>query len=133
MSKMNIQPGEYHFADTEIVFNEGKQHTTITMENMGDRPIQIGSHFHLYEVNSSIKFYDESGKEDIDRNIVWGKRFDIPSGTSVRFEPSEKKKVNIIPIAGKREVWGLNNLCDGSVDVAPKTPYSKVPSDKSWK
>lgn len=133
MSKMNIQPGEYHFASSEIVLNPNSQATTIIMENIGDRPIQIGSHFHLYEVNSSIKFFSENGQEDIDRTIAWGKRFDIPSGTSVRFEPREKKKVNIISIGGKREVWGINNLCDGSVDKKPTTPYSKLPTDKCWK
>ncbi len=108
--------------------------SVVIMENKGDRPIQIGSHFHLYEVNSAIKFYTEDNREDADRMLVWGKRFDIASGTSVRFEPSERKKVNVIPMAGKREVWGLNNLCDGSLDKAPKTAYSKLPMDnKCWK
>ncbi len=130
---MNIQPGELHFADTEVVINEGKMASVVIMENKGDRPIQIGSHFHLYEVNSSIKFFSEDGKEDEDRTLVWGKRFDIASGTSIRFEPNERKKVNVIPVAGKREIWGLNNLCDGSVEKAPKTAYSKLSIEKSWK
>lgn len=127
-----INPGEIHFGDGNIVINAGRQSTKIYMENTGDRPIQIGSHFHLYEVNSAIKFY-KNGSEDADRLCAWGKRFDIASGTSIRFEPNEKKEVEIIDLAGERKVYGLNNLCDGDLSKGPKTPYSKLDITKCLK
>lgn len=121
-----IIPGEIHFANDEIVINADRQATTITMENKGDRPVQIGSHFHLYEVNPQMVFYDKSGNPDVERKIAWGMRFDIPSGTAIRFEPNEKKQVNIIPTKGSREIYGFDNLVDGKLDKGPKVPYSEV-------
>lgn len=121
-----VVPGEIHFADDEIVINADRKSETIVMENKGDRPVQIGSHFHLYEVNPAMAFYDAKGNLDAERLVVWGKRFDIPSGTAIRFEPNEKKQVNIIPLAGTREVYGLDNLVDGPLGNGPKTPYTKA-------
>lgn len=124
-NKKAVIPGEIIFAKDDIVINADREAIEIIMKNTGDRPIQIGSHFHLYEVNSKIDFYDKNGKVVTDRSIVWGMRFDIPSGTAIRFEPNEKKSVNIIPLKGTREVYGLDNLVDGKLDKGPKTKYSK--------
>lgn len=121
-----VVPGEVHFADGDITINADRKAQVIVMENTGDRPVQIGSHFHLYEVNPAMVFYDEKGNKDIDRLIAWGKRFDIASGTAIRFEPNEKKQVSIIPTAGSREIYGLDNLVDGPLGNGPKTPYSKI-------
>lgn len=120
----SVIPGEIHFANDEITINADREAIKITMENTGDRPVQIGSHFHLYEVNPKIHFYDQKGELDIERKIAWGMRFDIPSGTAIRFEPNEKKQVNIIPTKGSREIYGLDNLVDGKLDKGPKVPYT---------
>lgn len=121
-----IIPGELHFANDEITINADRESIIIIMENTGDRPVQIGSHFHLYEVNPAIRFYDKNNNLDLDRKIAWGMRFDIPSGTAIRFEPNEKKEVNIIPTNGTREIYGLDNLVDGKLENGPKIPYSKI-------
>jgi urease subunit beta len=74
--------------------------------NTGDRPIQVGSHYHFYEVNTALRF---------DREATKGMRLDIPSGTAVRFEPGDEKEVALVPFAGSREVYGFNNLIEGSL------------------
>lgn len=130
MSQNLIIPGELHFTDSEITINADRKHDVIIMENTGDRPIQIGSHYHLYEVNSAVKFYNSDKKEDAERLIAWGKRFDIPSSTSIRFEPNEKKEVKVIEIAGEKAVYGLRNLADGSVKSEPKVPFTKSSMSK---
>ena len=79
--------------------------------NRGDRPIQVGSHFHFYEVNQALEF---------DRQQAYGKRLDIPAGTAVRFEPGNEKQVSLIDLAGKREVYGLNNQIDGPLTKEDK-------------
>ncbi|WP_031488989.1 urease subunit beta [Ureaplasma canigenitalium] len=109
-------PGCLKFDDSEIVMNEGRKEIIITVKNTGDRPIQVGSHFHLYETNTALIFYDENGKEDKDRKIVYGRRFDISSGTAIRFEPGDKKEVPVIDMAGTREVWGVNGKVNGKLD-----------------
>ena len=121
-----IIPGELHFANDEITINADREAIVVIMENTGDRPVQIGSHFHLYEVNPAIRFYDKNQNLDIDRKIAWGMRFDIPSGTAISFENNEKKEVNIIPTKGTREIYGLDNLVDGKLENGPKVPYSKI-------
>ncbi|ASM38055.1 MAG: urease subunit beta [Campylobacter sputorum] len=98
--------GEIIFADGEIVCNEGRESIELEVKNTGDRPIQIGSHFHFFEVNKAL---------DFDRDKARGKRLDIISGTAVRFEPGVKKTVKLIDLAGKREVYGLRNLIDGKL------------------
>lgn len=130
MAEIKANPGQYHFDNSEITINADRQSKKITMKNTGDRPVQIGSHYHLYEVNDAIIFYDQNKNEDKDRKIAWGYRFDIPSSTSVRFEPGESKEVDIIPMAGTREVYGMSNLCDGKLDNGPKEPYTKVIADR---
>ena len=94
-----------------IEYNAGKDAIKLQVVNTGDRPIQIGSHYHFYEVNDAL---------DFDRKAAWGKRLDIPSGTAVRFEPGDKKEVNLIDIGGYRRVYGIRNMCDGFLDGMSK-------------
>ena len=100
-------PGEYILAKEPIKYNEGREAIELRVVNNGDRPIQVGSHFHFYEVHEGLEF---------DREKAFGKRLDIPSGTAVRFEPGDDKIVKIIDIAGTRRVFGLNNKVDGFLD-----------------
>lgn len=100
-------PGEYKLKEDFIECNAGKDAITIEVVNRGDRPIQIGSHFHFYEVNSFLSF---------NREKAYGRRLNIPSGTAVRFEPGDSKEVELIPFSGKKEVYGLNNFTNGSLD-----------------
>ena len=92
------------FADTPIEFNTGKPETKIKVRNTGDRPIQIGSHFHFFEVNHALEF---------DREAAYGKRLNISSTTALRFEPGDETEVSLIPYGGKQTVYGFNNLVDG--------------------
>lgn len=100
-------PGEFRLRQEEIVCNQGRESMKITVLNRGDRPIQIGSHFHFYEVNQALEFCREK---------VFGMRLNIPAGTAVRFEPGDRKEVELILFAGRREVYGLNNLTNGPLD-----------------
>ncbi len=100
-------PGELFVPDGEIELNRDRPVTTLTVANSGDRPIQVGSHFHFYEVNQALLF---------DRMAARGTRLDIPAGTAVRFEPGDERSVNLIPLAGSRQVYGFNSLIDGHLD-----------------
>ena len=102
-----MRPGELIIKEGTIEYNKGKEATKLEVVNIGDRPVQIGSHYHFYEVNDFLKF---------DREKAYGKRLDIPSGTAVRFEPGDKKEINLIDIGGVRRVYGLRNLVDGYLD-----------------
>ena len=104
-------PGELFVPDGEIELNHNRPVTTITVANSGDRPIQIGSHFHFYEVNRALLF---------DRAAARGMRLDIPAGTAVRFEPGDRRSVNLIPLAGSRQVYGFNGLINSHLDRAEK-------------
>lgn len=99
-------PGEIILKDEDIICNEGKKTKEIVVINNGDRPIQVGSHFHFFEVNKLLNF---------NRTDAFGMRLNIPSGTAVRFEPGEEKTVELTELAGKKEVYGLNNLTNGKV------------------
>lgn len=99
-------PGEIFPQEGEIELNAGRETTRITVANAGDRPIQIGSHFHFYEVNPALEF---------DRAATKGMRLNIPSGTAIRFEPGDEKEIELVAIAGTREIYGFNALIDGSV------------------
>lgn len=99
-------PGEIITRSGSIELNQGKETITITVANTGDRPIQVGSHFHFYEVNTALQFEREATK---------GMRLDIPAGTAVRFEPGDEKDVNLVPFAGSREVYGFNGLVNGEL------------------
>ena len=93
-------PGEYILRKEPIVCNKDRESITLTVVNRGDRPIQVGSHFHFYEINKALEF---------DREKAYGRRLDIPAGTAVRFEPGNEKQVPLIELVGKRAVYGLNN------------------------
>ncbi|MCV3743428.1 urease subunit beta [Ureaplasma sp. ES3154-GEN] len=111
-----LVPGAVKFAEGDIEVNKDRPSYKITIKNTGDRPIQVGSHFHLYESNTALVFYDEQGNEDKERKMAWGRRFDISSGTAIRFEPGDKKEVTIIDFQGTREVFGVNGLVNGKLD-----------------
>jgi urease subunit gamma/beta len=101
--------GEYLFAEGEILLNAGRPTVSLVVGNTGDRPIQIGSHFHFFEVNRALEF---------DREAAYGMRLDIPSGMAVRFEPGDTKEVHLVALAGTREVFGHRGLVNGNLDSA---------------
>jgi len=102
-------PGEYLLGEGEIDANAGRRTVELTVANTGDRPVQVGSHFHFFEVNRALRF---------ERAKAWGMRLNVPAGTAVRFEPGDEKTVTLVELAGAREVHGLNALTDGAVDAA---------------
>ena len=97
-------PGEYILQDGVIDLNAGRQAARLRVENTGDRPIQVGSHTHFFEVNQALRF---------DRDQAYGRRLDVPAGTSLRFEPGEARDVTLIPLAGRRIAYGMNALVSG--------------------
>lgn len=99
-------PGEYRLASSPIEINKDRKTITIRVANTGDRPIQVGSHFHFFEVNKQLSF---------PRKDSFGMRLHIAAGTAVRFEPGEEKEIELVSIAGKQHVYGLNALVEGSV------------------
>ena len=112
-----MQPGEY-FLNTEageIQANVGRRTATVLVQNTGDRPIQVGSHFHFFEVNRALKF---------ERAAAYGMRLNIAAGTAVRFEPGEEKEVALVEFGGARVVFGHNGLVNGALDD------SEIKSDK---
>ncbi len=94
-------PGEVRLAAEPLELNAGARRTTLTVLNTGDRPVQVGSHYHLAEANPAL---------DLDREAAWGRRLDIPAGTAVRFEPGLAREVVLVPIAGRRVVTGLRGI-----------------------
>jgi urease beta subunit len=102
-------PGEYLLADGDIVANAGRATQELVVANTGDRPIQVGSHFHFFEANKALRF---------DRARAFGMRLNVPAGTAVRFEPGDEKRVVLVALGGSREVHGLNGLSEGSVEAA---------------
>ncbi|MEM1385062.1 MAG: urease subunit beta [Pseudomonadota bacterium] len=97
-------PGEVICAEGEILLNEGREPITLMVANTGDRPVQVGSHYHFAEANSGL---------DFDRAAARGMRLDIPAGTAVRFEPGQRREVQLIPFAGRRHVFGFNQQIQG--------------------
>lgn len=102
-----MTPGEIFFGNGDIELNVGRETRSVDVANTGDRPIQVGSHFHFFEVNSALRF---------ERDVTHGFRLDIPAGTAVRFEPGEQRRVPLVALAGRRIVRGLNNRVNGSLD-----------------
>ena len=100
-------PGEIITQAGEIELNAGRETIQIQVANTGDRPIQVGSHFHFYEVNQALQFEREPTK---------GMRLNIPAGTAVRFEPGDEKEVELVAIAGRREIYGFNALIEGKLN-----------------
>lgn len=101
-------PGELHLGSSPILCNKGRERTELTVTNTGDRPVQVGSHYHFAEANPAL---------DFDRDAAFGKRLDIPAGTAVRFEPGDAKTVGLVALAGRREVYGLANAVNGPLDA----------------
>ena len=99
-------PGEFLVEAGEIELNPGRETRTLMAANTGDRPIQVGSHFHFYEVNAALHFEREQAR---------GMRLDIPAGTAVRFEPGDEKPVTLVALAGRREVYGFNGEVNGAL------------------
>ena len=102
-----MKPGEYLLGDGEITANAGRKTATARVSNTGDRPVQVGSHFHFFEVNRALEF---------DRAIAYGMRLNIAAGTAVRFEPGERKEVNLVAFGGSRVIHGHNGLVEGALD-----------------
>lgn len=105
-TEASIEPGRYEIRDGELELNAGRETVTISVTNLGDRPVQVGSHYHFIETNALLRF---------DRERAYGKRLDIPAGTAVRFEPGETKTIQLVAIAGSQIIRGGNNLADGAV------------------
>ena len=110
---MTVIPGEILFGDGDIKLNAGRPVVTLTVVNAGDRPVQVGSHYHFAEANPGL---------DFDREAAWGHRLAVPAGTSVRFEPGITREVVLIPLAGNRIVPGLRGETGGAIDRPRETP-----------
>ena len=101
-----MQPGEIKVVEGEIEINVGRETLRLIVSNSGDRPVQVGSHFHFYEVNEALIF---------DRSLSRGFRLNIPSGTAIRFEPGQQKTIELVALAGDRTVYGFNALVMGKL------------------
>jgi urease subunit beta len=104
-------PGELFIKDGEIELNKGRKSVTLSVSNSGDRPIQVGSHYHFFETNPALKF---------DRKRARGMRLDIPAGTAVRFEPGQTREVKLVALAGTRTVYGFRQEIMGKLEKAQK-------------
>jgi urease subunit beta len=104
-----VIPGEIFPAEGELELNAGLETTQVTVANTGDRPVQVGSHYHFYEVNESLAF---------ERERTRGLRLDIPAGTAVRFEPGQSREVVLVPFGGARRIYGFNQKVMGPLDGA---------------
>ena len=99
-------PGELFPAEGDLILNEGREAITLMVANTGDRPVQVGSHYHFAECNAALEF---------DRDAAHGRRLDIAPGTAVRFEPGQRREVNLIEISGARRIFGFNNKVMGDL------------------
>ena len=104
-----MTPGEYFVDDGELELNEGRASVDVEVANTGDRPVQVGSHYHFYETNPALRF---------ERSATRGFRLDIPAGTAVRFEPGQTRRVRLVAIAGERRVYGFNARVMGALENA---------------
>ena len=109
MSTQPVIPGEIVPGDGPIVINAGRDEVTLVVLNAGDRPVQVGSHYHFAEANPALRF---------DREAAWGCRLAVPAGTAVRFEPGVTREVSLVALAGARVVPGLRGACGGALDGA---------------
>ena len=117
-------PGEYILADGDIIINEGRATTTITVINTGDRPVQIGSHFHFFEVNKQMLF---------DREKAFGMRLNIAAATAVRFEPGEEKVVELVTFGGGQKIVGFSNLVNSNISEANKATALQKAKEQNFK
>ena len=100
-------PGEYAIQKGELVLNEGREKVKLSVANLGDRPIQVGSHYHFFETNTALEF---------DREASYGFRLNIPAGTAVRFEPGQTREIELVAYSGSREVYGFNAKVMGPLE-----------------
>jgi urease subunit beta len=121
---MAMIPGELLVDDGEIELNVGRTTVTVKVANTGDRPIQVGSHYHFYETNPALEF---------DRATAYGHRLDIAAGTAVRFEPGQARTVELVALAGKRRVYGFRQQVMGALGAAPVKSRVKPPVKSSVK
>jgi len=112
-SEESAPVGAVILAEGEIEINAGRPTVTLKVRNTGDRPIQVGSHYHFFEVNRALEF---------DRTATFGMRLDVPATTAIRFEPGDEKQVTLVPMAGKQRVYGFANLVDGWVGEGDYRP-----------
>jgi urease subunit gamma/beta len=105
----SLEPGNYEVMEGELELNAGRERVTLSVTNLGDRPVQVGSHYHFIETNPRLEF---------DRRLAYGRRLDIPAGTAVRFEPGETRTVTLVDLAGRRVIQGGNGLASGPVSEA---------------
>lgn len=117
-------PGEILAQAGEIELNAGRSTVQLRVANQGDRPIQVGSHFHFYEVNAALSF---------DREQARGMRLDIPAGTAVRFEPGDERDVALVPLAGSRQIYGFNARINGALEDEPEPTEKKKKDSKKKK
>jgi len=117
-------PGEYFLKNESIQCNAGRRTIKIVVVNTGDRPVQIGSHFHFFEVNKQMEF---------DRNKAYGMRLNIAAATAVRFEPGEEKAVELVEFGGNKKIFGFNNLVDGSINETNKMTALKKAEENNFK
>jgi urease subunit beta len=113
----DIVPGEIRSGEGTVRLNEGRETTEVTVGNTGDRPVQVGSHFHFFEANAALSF---------DREAAFGKRLNIPAGTAVRFEPGDEQTIDLVDIGGKRVAYGMNGMVNGSVDGDPDEAMERL-------
>jgi len=112
-----MKPGEYFLESDDIEINAFASAVSMVVKNTGDRPVQVGSHFHFFEVNRAL---------DFDRQAAYGKRINIPSGTAIRFEPGQSHTVELVPITGERVIYGFNRLVEGSLETQVDQATSKL-------
>jgi urease beta subunit len=117
-------PGEYILKKEDVVANVNRATVKIVVVNTGDRPVQIGSHFHFFEVNKQM---------DFDRAKAFGMRLNIPAGTAVRFEPGEQKEIGLVEFGGDKKIFGFNNLADGDINDKNKKAALAKAIDKNFK
>jgi urease subunit gamma/beta len=108
-----VEPGELRLAEEDVIINEGRATVALAVRNLGDRPVQVGSHYHFFEVNAELEF---------DRRLAFGMRLDIPAGTAVRFEPGEERHVELVAFGGERTIHGLNRLTEGATTEDDRGP-----------
>ena len=111
-------PGEYVLGSAPVTINAGREAVAVVVVNTGDRPVQVGSHYHFAEANAALEF---------DRKAAYGRRLDIPAGTAARFEPGDSKTVRLIELAGSREVHGLSNAVNGPLSSGTGTAAAAAP------
>jgi urease subunit beta len=115
-----MRPGEYflHTEDGDIQANVGRRTATVVVQNTGDRPVQVGSHYHFFEVNRALRF---------ERDVAYGMHLNIAAGLAVRFEPGEEKEITLVEYGGARVVYGHNALVNGALDDAADQRENKLP------